>query len=318
MRIGFAFDLKTDPSDPAQDEFDSAVTIAAIGAAIRANGHSVIEMGNGRPLVEKLLADPPDLVFNIAEGHGVGRCREARVPAVCEMLGVPYVGSDPLTMAATLDKDVGRRLVASAGVRVPTGGLVHDEILDVPYPAFVKPAWEGSSKGISPRSIVENADAARRLIAALRREHDQPILLEEFIDGHEVTVGLIGSTERPQVLGVMRILPKKPIERFIYEHTVKSDCLTHLVYECPAQLPAAVIAECERAGILAYRALGCRDVSRVDFRVRDCVPYFLEANPLPGLNPETGDIAMIARDMGMSYSQFIGHIIEQAIQRLKL
>jgi D-alanine-D-alanine ligase len=318
MRIGFAFDLKTDPSDPAQDEFDGPATIAAIGGAIRANGHTVIELGNGRQLVEELLADPPDLVFNIAEGHGVGRCREARVPAVCEMLGVPYVGSDPLTMAATLDKDVGRRLVASAGVRVPAGGLVHDELPNVPYPAFVKPAWEGSSKGISPASIVENADSARRLIAALRREHDQPILLEEFIDGHEVTVGLIGPAEKPQVVGVMRILPKKPTERFIYEHTVKSDCLTHLIYECPAQLPPSVIAECERSGILAYRALGCRDVGRVDFRVRDGVPYFLEANPLPGLNPETGDIAMIARDMGTPYAQFIGRIIAEAVQRLRL
>jgi D-alanine-D-alanine ligase len=116
----------------------------------------------------------------------------------------------------------------------------------------------------------------------------------------------------------MRILPKKPTERFIYEHTVKSDCLTHLIYECPAQLPPSVIAECERSGILAYRALGCRDVGRVDFRVRDGVPYFLEANPLPGLNPETGDIAMIARDMGTPYAQFIGRIIAEAVQRLRL
>src|SRR5262245_11396222 len=205
MRIGFAFDLKTDPSDEQQEEFDSPETVAAIAGAIRQNGHAVIELGDGRELIEKLLADPPNLVFSIAEGHGVGRCREARVPAVCEMLGVPYVGSDPLTLSATLDKEVGRRLVASAGVLVPAGGIVHpgQPLPSVPYPAFVKPAWEGSSKGISARSILANADEARRRLEALIQDYRQPMLLEEFIDGHEVTVGLLGPAEAPEVLGVM-------------------------------------------------------------------------------------------------------------------
>jgi D-alanine-D-alanine ligase len=104
MHIGIAFDLKADLPDAAdlpddwQEEFDSPVTVNAIAAALRAKGHTVTELGDGRGLVEKLLADPPDLVFNIAEGVGVGRSREARVPAVCEMLGVPYTGSDPLTL----------------------------------------------------------------------------------------------------------------------------------------------------------------------------------------------------------------------------
>src|SRR5205823_379589 len=119
-------------------------TVAAIAAALRAHGHQVVELGDGRPFVEKLLADPPDLVFNIAEGVGVGRSREARVPAVCEMLGVPYTGSDPLALAAALDKDVARRLVETTGVRVPRPMTV----ADARVPVIVKPAWEGSSKGI--------------------------------------------------------------------------------------------------------------------------------------------------------------------------
>jgi D-alanine-D-alanine ligase len=320
MRIGFAFDLKTDPSDERQEEFDSPETIAAVAGAIRKNGHTVIELGDGRELVEKLLADPPDLVFTIAEGQGVGRCREARVPAVCEMLSVPYIGSDPLTLAATLDKDVGRRLVASAGVLVPAGGIVHpgQTLPSVPYPAFVKPAWEGSSKGISARSILANADEARRRLETLVQDYGQPVLMEEFIDGHEVTVGLLGPAGAPEVLGVMRILPREPTENFIYDHRVKSDCLENLIYECPAQLPTDMIAEIKQAAVRAYQALGCRDFGRVDFRVRGGKPYFLEANPLPGLNPQTGDIAMIARDTGMSYHAFIGRILEIAIERLQL
>src|SRR6266576_3555952 len=124
MRIGIAFDLKSDaPAAPGrpddwQEEFDSPETVAAIAGAIRQHGHTVIELGNGRQLVEKLLADPPELVFNIAEGQGIGRSREARVPAVLEMLGIPYSGSDPLTLAATLDKDCARRLAQSAAVFV--------------------------------------------------------------------------------------------------------------------------------------------------------------------------------------------------------
>src|SRR2546429_178329 len=108
MKIGIAFDLKGPAAaaglpDDWQGELDSP-----LAAALRARGHDVVELGDGRRLIERLLADPPDLVFNIAEGHGVGRSREARVPAVCEMLGIPYTGSDPLTLAVALDKGVAR------------------------------------------------------------------------------------------------------------------------------------------------------------------------------------------------------------------
>src|SRR5262245_61130416 len=129
MKIGITFDLKADvPASPDlpddfQEEFDSPVTIEAIAAVLRGLGHDVVLLGDGRELLERLLADPPDFVFNVAEGQGVGRSREARVPAVLEMLGIPHTGSDPLTLAVTLDKDCAKRLVASAGVAVP-GGMV--------------------------------------------------------------------------------------------------------------------------------------------------------------------------------------------------
>src|SRR5262245_2476702 len=163
MRIGIAFDLKADAPlapglpDDWHEEFDSPDTVAAIAAALRRRGHAVVELGDGRGLVERLLADPPDLVFNLAEGEGVGRSREARVPAACELLGVPYTGSDPLTLAAALDKAVARRLVASAGVPVPAGGLADPDPPAVPLPAIVKPAWEGSSKGIRGKCVVHSA-----------------------------------------------------------------------------------------------------------------------------------------------------------------
>src|SRR5713101_4610756 len=132
MKIGITYDLKAygaavaDLPDDFQEEFDSPETIEAVAAVLRGLGHDVAKLGDGRELLERLLADPPDLVLNTAEGQGIGRSREARVPAVLEMLGIPYTGSDPLTLAVTLDKDCAKRLVASAGVAVPAGFLVAD------------------------------------------------------------------------------------------------------------------------------------------------------------------------------------------------
>src|SRR3954463_6970143 len=164
MRIGITYDLKADgaaasPPSPAapddlQEEFDSPATVEAIAAVLRGLGHDVTLLGDGRELLQRLLTDPPDFVFNFAEGQGVSRSREARVPAVLEMLGIPHTGSDPLTMAVTLDKDCAKRLVQTAGVTVPGGTvLLPDEDVTaaagkVVFPAIVKPSWEGSSKGI--------------------------------------------------------------------------------------------------------------------------------------------------------------------------
>src|SRR5919198_595389 len=130
MRIGITYDLKTDLSaaadlpDDFQEEFDSPATVEAIAAALRGLGHQVEKLGDGRELLQRLLADPPELVFNFAEGQGVGRSREARVPAVLEMLDIPYTGSDPLTLAVTLDKVCAKRMVASHGIRVPGGTVL--------------------------------------------------------------------------------------------------------------------------------------------------------------------------------------------------
>ena len=168
MRIGITYDLKTADEegrlpDDSQEEFDNPATIEAIADVLRGLGHVVEKLGDGRELLERLLADPPEFVFNFAEGQGVGRAREARVPAVLEMLGIPYSGSDPLTLAVTLDKDCAKRLVESAGVAVPRGTLVQNPkskvqshrqdfgpwTLDfgLSFPVIVKPAWEGLEQG---------------------------------------------------------------------------------------------------------------------------------------------------------------------------
>jgi D-alanine-D-alanine ligase len=326
MKVGITYDLKSDIPAPAgapddyQEEYDSPATVEAVAAVLRGLGHEVMKLGDGRPLLQRLLNDPPDFVFNFAEGQGIGRSREARVPAVLEMLGIPYTGSDPLTLAATLDKDCAKRLVQSAGVVVARSTVVEPEdhelatIKDLPYTAIVKPAWEGSSKGIRGKCVVDNPEECIAAISRLRQGHAQPILVEEYIEGDELTVGVIGN-DPPRVIGVMRVLPQQLTERFVYSLEVKRDWQRQVRYECPARLPADHLKAVENAALKAYSALGCRDVARVDFRLRDGVPYFLEVNPLPGLSPESGDLVILAGLAGWTYQQLIGGVFQAALDR---
>lgn len=329
MKIGITYDLKADlPAsdnlpDDIQEEFDSPVTIDAIVAALQSLGHEVERLGDGRELLERLLHQPPDFVFNIAEGHGIGRSREARVPAVLEMLGIPYTGSDPLALAVTLDKDCAKRLIQSTRrVKVPRWTVWGpDEPLDeietstsLPWTAIVKPAWEGSSKGIRGKCVVDTPQELMEAIDNHRRAYRQPILVEEYIEGDELTVGIMGNSP-PQIIGVMRVLPTQKEDRFIYSLEVKRDYLQRVRYECPAKLPSGRLQAVEKAALDVYQALGCRDVARVDFRLKEGTPYFLEVNPLPGLNPESSDLVILARLAGWSYEQLIERIVQAAVQR---
>src|SRR5262249_52835035 len=232
----------------------------------RSLGHDVQRLGDGRGLLEQLLADPPDFVFNLAEGEGIGRCREARLPAVLEMLGIPYSGSDPLTLAATLDKDCAKRLMASAGVAVPNGFVVDSrsqiancklQIANCKLPVIVKPAWEGSSKGIRKNSLVEHARDLPQVVEAMLGDYRQPVLIEEFIQGDELTVGILGKAP-PEVLGVMGVSPRYATERFVYGVDIKRDFERLVDYECPPRLSAKVQADARAAALAAYGTLACR------------------------------------------------------------
>jgi D-alanine-D-alanine ligase len=330
MKLGITFDLKlatpaaSDVPDDAYEEFDSPQTIEAIARVLRGRGHEVVLLGDGREFLDKVLAEKPDFVFNFAEGHGISRSREARVPAVLEMLGIPYSGSDPFTLAVTLDKDCAKKLVAPARVLVPASFTLDADVAisKVPrdalrFPLVVKPAWEGSSKGIRNRCLVHKADELADVVASLRATHRQTLLLEEFIAGEEVTVGVIGNHE-PRVLGMLQVVPKTPTPHFLYSLEVKRDYHQYVTFNCPPNLPAITLDGLAQAALVAYRTLGCRDVARVDFRVRAGVPYFLEVNPIPGLHPVHSDLVLIAYGIGWTYEKLVGTILDEAFQRLGL
>ncbi len=336
MLIGIAFSLKPEGPPPAgapddvHEEYDSPVTVKAIGDVFRSLGHTVRELGDGRAFLEAVLREPPDLVFNFAEGSGISRSREARVPAVCEMLGIPYTGSDPLALAVSLDKDMTRRLAESAGLTVPKGITISfpsepydgdfSEYLPVlaeaglPLPVIAKPVCEGSSKGVRSKSLIHTAEELGPTVLALWNDYHQPILVEEFISGDEVTVGITGN-DPPQPLGIMRVIPKQPTEHFVYSLEVKRDWNNTVDYEAPAKLPPAVSQAVLADALSVFSALGCRDVARVDFRIRDGVPYFLEINPLPGLNPESGDLCYLAYRLGLTHADLVKQILDAAMKR---
>ncbi|MCI0637570.1 MAG: D-alanine--D-alanine ligase [Gemmataceae bacterium] len=332
MKIGITFDLKTagpvdgHAPDDLQEEFDSPHTIEAIAAALRGLGHRVVLLGDNEEFLRKVLDDPPDFVFNFAEGTGVSRSREARVPAVLEMLGIPFTGSDPLTMAVTLDKDCAKKLVAATGVAVAWGIVVgpdQDPLerlkpATLPFPVVVKPVWEGSSKGIRKNCFVKTPNDLPGIVESLRRDHRQPIMIEPYLPGDELTVGIYGNSP-PRILGVMKVSPKQKTDHFIYSLEIKRDYRRLVDYECPAKLRPRHLELVERAALDAYWALGCRDVARVDFRLDEHgTPHFLEVNPLPGLNPDDSDLVIMANLVGWSYSRLIETIVNAALERYGL
>jgi len=327
MKIGLSYDLKEAVplgqahSDDALEEYDSLKTIEAIAAALETEGHSVVRLGGGREFLINILRENVDIVFNIAEGRGNYRSREAQVPSVLEMLGIPYSGSDPQCLAICLDKPLTKKLVESAGVCTPKWQVITDsrELCEIswdefPFPAIIKPAHEGSSKGIRLTSLVASPEQMAELGGRLLEHYRQPVMVEEFITGDEITVGIIGNFP-PKVLGMMHVLPRKSEGHFVYSLEVKRDWQNLVEYECPARLKEEVLEKITLSSLRAFKVLGCRDFARLDLRVNsEGVPYFLEINPLPGLG-DYSDLVIMAIKLSWSYEALIGAILSAALER---
>ncbi|MBM3117945.1 MAG: ATP-grasp domain-containing protein [Chloroflexi bacterium] len=328
MRIGLVYDLKEAvlsgaylPED-ALEEYDSPETIEAIATALQAEGHSVVKLGSGREFITNIIHNNVDFVFNISEGRGNYRSREAQVPSILEMLGIPYSGSDPQCLAICLDKPLTKILVASAGIRTPKWQVITNvsqlnQIIwdDFPFPAFIKPAYEGSSKGIRLGSRTETAAQTCQIAAELLERYQQPVMIEEFIAGDEITVGVLGNSPAT-ILGIMRVLPKKKSDYFIYSLEVKREWVQLVEYECPAELGKDILQEITNSSLKMFETLGCRDFARIDFKLSpEGLPYFLEINPLAGLNPTSSDLLLMAYKLGWTYQALISAILNAALQR---
>lgn len=326
MRIGLSYDLKTDVEgrfavDDALEEYDSPETLELISAALESEGHQVVRLGGGMLFLDNIRRETVDIVFNIAEGRGTYRSREAQVPAVLEMLGIPYTGSDPQTLVVCLDKPVTKKLVAAEGINTPKWLVINDkaELEQAPwerldFPVIVKPVCEGSSKGIRLTSLASDIRRAEEEAGRILNDYRQPVMVEEFIDGDEVTVGIIGNSP-PEVLGMMRVVPRQSVEHFVYSVEVKRDYVNLVEYECPTRLPEDVLLHLKNSGLRAFKALGCRDFARVDFRIsRDGTPHFIEINPLPGLGSYS-DLVIMAKKLGWTHYRLINAVLAAALER---
>jgi len=325
MKIGISFDLKPEniPSGLPEDiyeEFDSEMVINALKKTIESFGHKVLLLGGGKDFVEKVLVERPDFVFNIAEGFGT-RSREGHVPSVCEMLSIPYLGSDPLALNITLDKEICKRFAKSLGIRTPFFKVIKNkkEIKNFKFkyfPCVLKLKDEGSSIGLRLSSRVNSLSELKEKAEELFEKYNKPLLVEKFIGGKEITAGIIGN-EKIKFFGLMEIKPKKlKNSEFLYSLEVKRNFKEEVEYIVPPDIPERTKKEIKRYVLKLFKFLGLRDFSRFDFRLDENYdPYFLEINPLPGLNPETSDLSIMAYKMGFKYEEIIKDILESAFER---
>jgi D-alanine-D-alanine ligase len=325
MHIGFVYDLRDEylslgHSELEVAEFDTSSTIAEIEAAFVRLGHEVDRIGRGQALAARLVqGERWDLVFSIAEGLA-GRSREAQVPALCELFGQPYAFSDPLTMAATLDKGVAKRIVRDHGLPTAPFAILRSAEeaggVDLPFPLFVKPVAEGTGKGCEAASRVTSHAELRQSAETLIRRFDQPAICETYLAGREFTVGILGTGDTARVIGVMEISVRPDVEDRIYSFENKELCEERVIYELVDDEPARRSGE---IALACYRALDCRDAGRVDLKLdASGMPQFLELNPIAGLHPSHSDLPMIATKSGLGYDGLIGGIIDAATTRLGL
>jgi D-alanine-D-alanine ligase len=322
MRIGITYDLRADylaagMSEEDSAEFDAEITIASIQAALETLGHDAVRIGPIRALAERLAAGERwDAVFNICEGVS-GFAREAQVPALLDAYSIPYVFSDPLTLAVSLDKGWAKRIVRDLGVATAPFAVIERAAdagrIDLPYPLFLKPVAEGSGKGVGGRSRVTHPAELKSVAADLLARYRQPVLVETYLPGREFTVGITGTAEDAKVLGVLDIRPTARAAVSAYGYQNKEQCDDNILYRLVDDAEARAAAE---VALAAWRALRCRDGGRVDVR-NDAAgqPQFLEVNPLAGLNPDHSDLCFLARFKGLSYAELIGLILDSFLKR---
>lgn len=311
-------------------EWDEPETIDAVADALRAFGDVVLIEAVG-DFPSRLATARVDLLFNMAEGLR-GPSREAHVPAIAEFLGIPYTGSDPLTLTLALHKGRTKEVLMQRGV--PTAPYVLlESVADLDrlarfdrYPVFLKPAWEGSSKGITVKNLVDTPEAAVARARDLLEEYDEPVLAEPYLSGDEFTVAVLGNGADARCLPLIRyrfeVLPDgvAPIVGFEAKWIWDQPDADFEILECPARVPETLAARLREYALRAFHALGCRDWARVDLRLDDRgAPYVVELNPLPGVIPDPAAHSCFPRaaaELGMTHAELIQSAAQVAWQRL--
>jgi D-alanine-D-alanine ligase len=311
------------PSD-AWGDLDSESTMLALVEALEAGGHKAYFLEGDMSLPAKLARLRPDICFNLCEGL-FGDAREAHVPAILEMMGIPYTGSRVLTQALCLDKALTKRVLSTHGIPTPPFQVLRSprerRNPRLRFPLFVKPNHEGSGMGVTPRSIVHDEAELRTQVSNIIETYQQEALVERYVEGREVTCGLVGN-EKPHVFPVLEIdLSTCPPDQVgLYTNLIKHDIPETPTYRCPAPLDEAMTMMIKRLTVEVFWAVGALDVGRVDWRIdrHDGKPYALEINTLPGLTPGISDLVIAAAADGIDHTQLVNMVFNAAVQRLSL
>jgi D-alanine-D-alanine ligase len=310
-------------------EGDSLETIGAVLDALRSGGHDAVGIESDNLVLKQIEKLKPSLVFNMAEGL-FGDFRESYIPMICERLGVPYTGSDPLVLAIALNKARTKEILGFHQIPTPDFKVFYPgvpvSVEGISFPAIIKPLAEGSSKGIFDDSVVRHPEEAAEKIRDKTASYG-PVLLERFLSGHEFTVALWGNkdVEILPIVGIdYRDLP--PGSNPMYSYEAKWIWDTHEkplnIFQCPAPLTPVEQRRIEETALAAYRVMGIRDWCRIDMRLDEKgEPNILELNPLPGILPDPKDHSCFpkaARTAGMSYEAMINRVVEITAQRAGL
>ncbi len=329
MRIGLiydTFDAYPWPDDAPPDadaEYEPEETVDTLAAAVEHLGHKPVRVGTSFDLREDLDAGLNlDAALNIAEAAH-SRNREAYAPILLEMAGVPCLGSDALTLSVTLDKAWTKDLVAAADVPTPShrvcSGAADVAPEDLPpFPLFVKPRHEGTSKGITPQSKVDDTAALRREVDRVTTTYDQDAVVEGFVaGGGEFTVAVVGH-DPPEALPVLQrgVEPTTGLGLHALEHRGAPTANRDWDYELPGTLTPDLEDRLQSLTLRVFDRLDCRDFARADFRVdADGQPWFLEINPLPTFAPDD-TFAIVAELMGRDYVDYLAEVFERGLRRL--
>ncbi len=314
-------------------ELDSATTIAAMTAALEAGGHQVIPLDVDHRVCCQLLEAQADIIFNVVEGLR-GESREAQLPALCEMLGIPYTGSGILTLATCLDKARTKEVLAYHGIATPPFQVMQTPKTPLDtrlrFPLIVKLLHEGSSMGLSPASIVEDGAALRRQVETTWQMYGEPLLIEEFIRGREFSVGVLGN-DAPVVLpiaeyvfhdphGIVLFVPDDPVAEMVTAVRGEPPAAFTPMHTtvCPADVDPVLAARIQDTALAVYRVLGLRDWGRMEMRLgADGRLYVLDVNPIAGIDPSY-TLPRQARAAGMSYAELVNTILNHALARYGL
>ncbi|MGB4705569.1 MAG: ATP-grasp domain-containing protein [Candidatus Saccharicenans sp.] len=318
-----------DPPPDLLAECDSDETIAAVQRALE-KFHRVVPIESDEQAYLRLMEEKPDLVFNIAE-RLFGPNRESHIPTICEVLNIPYTGSDPLTLGICLDKSRAKEILSYYGIPNPPFKVI-EKPEDIPanldYPLIVKPLYEGSSKGIKNNSVVRSRTELEEKIKEINRLYQQPAIVEKFLSGREFTVGILGNYPEIEVLPIVEIdhsqLPAGANPIYSYEAKWVWDRPENPleIFRCPAEIPEELKNQIEETVRETCRILRIRDWARIDLRLDERgVPNILEVNPLPGILPNPEDNSCLpkaARAAGYTYDQLINRVVLEACRRYGL